>query len=311
MPANVRAILLAGVAVIAAPAVSAAADLLPSAPRLEAPGPVAGPDVTGWYIRGDVGIAVENNAPALKISPNPLKGLPSTAFNSFYNPTISTMPTFDVGVGYQFNNWLRMDVTGEYRGGQFQALEQVGVPSKHQQYADQYRANQSSMIGLVNGYIDVGTWYGMTPYIGAGVGMARNTLSGFTDTGFAYTGGGKGFPTGGYFSDGSKTNFAWALMTGIGFNVTQNVKLELGYRYLNYGGLTTGGSNCFNGTGVNGGFSKANCGGSANVLSTSNMLASSDFRIGLRYMISDGGPGYAPAPVYEPAPMPGPIVRKY
>ena len=33
----------------------------------------------------------------------------------------------------------------------------------------------------------------------------------------------------------STTNFAWALMAGLDFNVTQNLKLELGYRYLNMG----------------------------------------------------------------------------
>ena len=133
----------------------------------------------------------------------------------------------------------------------------------------------TSIIGLVNGYVDIGTWYGITPFVGAGVGVAQNRLSGLTDTGFTYspsvfTNGGA--PTGGYFSNGSKTNFAWALMTGLDFNVTENLKLELGYRYLNYGKFASGGSNCFNGTGANGGFSPANCGGSANFLSTGNLV---------------------------------------
>ena len=36
-------------------------------------------------------------------------------------------------------------------------------------------------------------------------------------------------------ADTSKTNFAWALHAGVGYAVTQNLKLELSYRYLNTG----------------------------------------------------------------------------
>ena len=160
--------------------------------------------------------------------------------------------------------------------------------------ADFYRGDISSWVGLVNGYVDLGTWYGITPYVGAGVGLASNTLSGMTDQGdvtFALTGTG---PSGGYFGDGSKTNFAWALMTGLDFNVTQNLKLELGYRYLDLGKFTSGGSNCLGTCG----------GGVANYVSSKNDLASNDFRLGLRWMIGE-------EPTYAPAPEPAPLVRKY
>ena len=76
------------------------------------------------------------------------------------------------------------------------------------------------------------------------------------------------------------------------------VKLELGYRYLDYGKYVSGASHCFNGTGASGGFSPANCGGSANYLSTAN-LASQDFRVGLRWTFVDT-PAYSPPPEPEP-----------
>ena len=90
-------------------------------------------------------------------------------------------------------------------------------------------------------------------------------------------------------------------MTGLDFNVTENLKLELGYRYLNYGKFASGASNCFNGTGPNGGFSAANCGGSANYLSTGNS-SSKDFRSAC------AGPSRTPD--YAPTPE-QPLVRKY
>ena len=303
---GLKALFLASGALVGMTSLVCAADLLPPAPPLE-PAPLAAPaEFGGWYLRGDVGMAVQTGNINTTISPNPLVGLPADAFNSFYNTSLSASALFDVGVGYQINNWLRFDVTGEYRGGgQFQTLEQVGVPSLAQQYGDFYRGNVSSVIGLVNGYVDIGTWYGVSPFIGAGVGFANNRLSGVTDQGFACNGGCS--PSGGYLSNGSSTSLAWALMAGVDFNVTQNLKLELGYRFLDYGKLQSGASHCFNGTGAGGGFSVANCGGSGYSLATRD-LYSQDVRLGLRWAFADT-PSYTPS--YEPEPAPAPLVRKY
>ncbi len=171
------------------------------------------------------------------------------------------------------------------------------LPGDRPNMADFYRASISSLVGLVNGYVDLGTWYGITPYVGAGVGLARNTLSGMTDQGLVTICAVATGPSGGYFSDGSKTNFAWALMAGLDFNVTQNLKLELGYRYLDVGKFGSGASNCLNGTGAGTGFACA-----VNYVSSKNDLASNDFRLGLRWMIGE-------EPTY--APPEAPLVRKY
>ena len=297
-----KALFLASAAVVGLASFAHAADLLPPAPQMEPP-PMAAPEFSGWYLRGDVGMAVASGNAGVGISPNPLVGLPADAYNSFYNASLSASALFDVGVGYQINNWLRFDVTGEYRGGShFQALEQVGIPSLTQQYGDFYRGDVSSLIGLVNGYVDLGTWWGVTPFVGGGVGVANNRLTGLTDQGFACIAG-PCSPSGGYLSNNSKTSLAWALMAGLDFDVTQNLKLELGYRFLDYGQLKSGVSNCFNGTGAGGGFSAANCGGSGYTLATRD-LYSQDFRLGLRWAFTD-------TPTYSPSPEPAPLVRRY
>jgi opacity protein-like surface antigen len=299
--AKLKGLILAGGALLALTRAAAAADLLPPAPALEPPPPAA-VEFTGWYLRGDIGVGVNANTPNLFNSPNPAAGTPDSYYSSiptqsFNNPTISAATNFDLGVGYQVNNWLRFDVTGEYRGGsEFQSLyvlnDAGNTGTGPTQLADFYRGAISSWVGLVNGYVDMGTWWGVTPYVGAGVGIARNTLSGMTDQGdvtFVKTG---TSPSGGYFSDGSKFNFAWALMAGLGFNVTQNLKLELGYRFLDLGKYTSGGSNCL-----------GTCGGGVpNYVVSKNDLAYNDFRIGLRWMIGEEQP-YAPPPA--------PLVRKY
>jgi opacity protein-like surface antigen len=313
--ASLKALTLASVAVVALTRVAFAADLLPPPPMMEPPPPMSGPDLGGWYLRGDVGVSQNATTPKLENTPDPiaLGGYNAGVNQSFNNTSLSTSTDFDVGVGYQANPWLRGDVTLEYRGGgHFQSLYALNNPGftnngsykDNSQYLDFYRADTSSLIGLVNAYADLGTWYGVTPFVGGGVGFSRNTISGMTDQG-TVTNGNTGFTgsSGGYFSDGSKTDFAWALMTGLDFNVSQNLKLELGYRYLNYGKISSGGSNCAV-PGSAGGFGNGGCNGNVqNYVRSTNTLASNDFRIGLRWMI-----GEAPS---APPPPEMPLVRKY
>ena len=40
---------------------------------------------------------------------------------------------------------------------------------------------------MANAYVDLGTWWCVTPYVGAGIGMANIKISGFRDDGFNYT----------------------------------------------------------------------------------------------------------------------------
>ena len=286
---QLKAFAFAGLALVALSGVASAADLLPPPPAFEPPPPIVSNDMGGWYLRGDAGVGVSGSA-----------GLSSNAFvppggsDSMYNSTISEAALFDVGVGYQVNNWFRADITGELRGGSsFQGLE-VCNNCGSVQLSDFYKGHVSSAIGLVNGYVDLGTWYGVSPYVGAGVGLAVNRTSGATDQGMNYTAN-AGFPTGGYFDNASKTNLAWALMAGLDFSVTHNLKLELGYRFLDYGKFTTGGAHCLAPFGGGNGF--AGCGFKV----ASKELYSNDFRIGLRYYLD------SPAP----PPEPGPLVRKY
>ena len=76
-------------------------------------------------------------------------------------------------------------------------------------------------------------------------------------------------------------------MAGFDYAVTPNLRLELGYRYLNYGTISTGGSNCLAGaSGV--AFSTQSCvGGVQTHLSSRNTLASNDIRIGLIWMLGE------------------------
>ena len=100
--------------------------------------------------------------------------------------TFRTGGIFGVGVGYQFNNWFRADVTGEYRGnanfhGLTDVLPDTGAVQRRQRHLQ--RPASPNWVFLANAYVDLGTWWCITPFIGAGVGTSRNTISNFPDDG--------------------------------------------------------------------------------------------------------------------------------
>ncbi len=100
-------------------------------------------------------------------------------------------------------------------------------------------------------YADLGTWWCVTPFVGVGVGAARISIAGFTDTGVTNANFTVGPPALPVVSGpprcelckrrvGAQWNFAWALHAGLAYRVTPNVTLELAYSYVNLGDGITG-----------------------------------------------------------------------
>jgi opacity protein-like surface antigen len=96
---------------------------------------------------------------------------------------------------------------------------------------------------LANGYLDLGTWDGFTPYIGAGAGVswARTnqsvnfTLGNNVPCQASCAMGGNDFDR----SQSSMTyRFAWAAMAGVAIAMTDHAQLDVGYRFLDLGPIT-------------------------------------------------------------------------
>jgi opacity protein-like surface antigen len=223
-----------------------AADLPIAAPPMYAPPPPA--EFGGWYLRGDIGMT-NQRAKDLTLTSAPFPaGFQTTGFG------FDSSPLFDIGVGYQLNNWFRGDVTAQWRGkanlhaSQFSPL---GATAPGFTANDNYSGSKSELVFMVNGYVDLGTWWCVTPFIGAGIGTSYNRISGFRDDGVIYNPGLNNSVT--FASDAGKWDFAWALHAGLGYKVTPNVTIELAYSYMNLGDAVTGRTNSFDGvTIVNG-----------------------------------------------------------
>ena len=96
-----------------APAPAQVADILPPAPPLEEPslrGALA--EDSGFYLRLDGGVANTNATKPRSIYGDLGAAAPLATRASIGDPFI-----LGLGMGYQFNTWLRADLTGEYRQG--------------------------------------------------------------------------------------------------------------------------------------------------------------------------------------------------
>jgi opacity protein-like surface antigen len=325
---SLKALTLAGGVAIAAATAAHAADL-PAPPPMPAPVVMPILETSGWYLRGDIGRS-EYAKPKLRLDPNPLAEVDAgwtydngsfmerqtapTRTYDFYDQRLTHSIFVDLGIGYQFNQWLRADATFEWRGGsKLKAYDLLTRSYVYSQSAydgswnvdwqtrsllrNNYRGNLDSLATMVNAYVDLGTFGGITPYVGAGLGLAYHRITSLTDTGHndVTTTDANGVSnttrhtTGGYFKDGKKTSFAWALMAGVSYNLTQNVKLDIGYRYANLGKARSGAAHCFNDPGCK------------QWRVSTNNIESHDVRIGMRWMLSQPD---APAPAaYFPAPL--------
>ena len=238
---SVKSLLAAGAASLLS-SVAFAADMpsiAPPPPMAYAPPPVE--DFGGWYLRGDIGVS---NQRVERLNNVLDAGLTTQTQNlNFGNAGI-----FGLGVGYKVNNWFRADVTGEWRGNsQFHGTDRITYPGGVG--IDTYNGTKNEWVVLANAYVDLGTWWCITPFIGAGVGGARVAINGFTDQGIALNGGvGPALPGLAFGDNASTWNFAWAAHAGLAYRVTPNFTVELAYRYLDMGDGLTGDLRTFDGT---------------------------------------------------------------
>lgn len=245
-----------------------AADL-PMPPPYVPPPPV---EFGGWYLRGDIGLSNQSIKDRHYATyDNPAQIIPSSLQQSTH---FGQAGIFGVGAGYQFNSWFRMDVTGEYRAkSNYRGRDTFTLAGGGPGLPDNYTGHKSEWLFLTNAYADLGTWWCITPFVGAGIGAARVTLGGFHDyhddgtlTGIA--------------GDASKWNFAWALHAGLAYKIAPSWTVELAYRYVDMGDGATGILYNTSGTTIN-------------QAMHFNHITSHDVKLGVRWAID-------PAPTYMP-----------
>ncbi len=241
----------------------------------------------GWYIRGDIGMtnqAVSALDNALFATTNDLRVID----RNFESGTF-----FGLGIGYKWNSWLRFDVTGEYRGETgFHGLDTWTAiapdPNPGPRF-NNYTAKKSEWLYLANIYADLGTWGGITPFLGAGIGLARIGIHSFRDMGTDGVN-----VTLGYADSAYKWNVAYAFHAGLAYEVTKNFTVELAYRYVYLGDGESGDIVTYSGGN-----------GIRNPMIFKG-IDSHDLKLGVRYLFAT-----APAQQYQMQQVFQPLMRRF
>ena len=255
---SLKTLTLTGALLLAGGGMASAADL--SIPMSGLAPPTAEQPVewgSGWYLRGDLGFS-RDTTPPLNLDMSTSTKSKNSGWQS------------GLAVGYKVNNWFRVDAGLEYvnplhmtttstniscQVGASPIYNATGVVTGSSKVLSNcygvQNMSQTRWNALVNGYVDLGTWSGITPYIGAGIGINRQVTAG--NIRYFYTGGTVGYaPTwtdpftlvayapnwNANYTPKTHTNMAWALMGGVAIDVSEHTKLDVGLRYLNMGKAT-------------------------------------------------------------------------
>ena len=162
----------------------------------------------------------------------------------------------------------KRDIQGEplYYAGPGPLAQPAGVDPLH--------TSVTTYTAMFNAYKDIGSFGGVTPYVGAGVGLAYNRLEEtyFTGNPFLL----------GRIQKNDDLAFAWSLMTGIGYQLSDRAVLDVGYRYLDTGKATSGNVD-----------DRRNFNPRVRI----DDLAAHEIKVGIRYHFGQGAaemPSYAP-----------------
>lgn len=210
--------------------ISQAADYI-DPPVIELPPqPVA---TGGWYLRGDVGYSkakfrgakfptyiIDTTCGATCVTAGDEGDVSGSLKGSFI---------FGGGLGYQVTDYFRTDLTLDYMtrssfdGGR-------GTWCGGVQCSSSDSAKMSALSLMANAYVDLANINGITPYVGAGIG---GTYVKWGNVVQQNPGAGQNpIDLGG----ASSWRFTWALMAGASYDLTNNLKLDAGYRFRRVNG---------------------------------------------------------------------------
>ena len=117
---------------------------------------------------------------------------------------------FDIGVGARLNDYLRADITGEFR---------PWGKTKFKKTADNAKPDMWAMDAMANIYASYPVGRAFSLYATGGVGYAYTKTDSWR----------------GVYKGKGKSNFAWNAGAGVEYALTDCLTLDFGYRYTDLG----------------------------------------------------------------------------
>ena len=191
-----------------------------------------------YYLRGGIGLTrsdassfididCKSEVPAALYGCGSRDGVPRQSAGDF-----GAIPVIEAGLGYK-NGATRFEFLLEYRPQfEFEGRANFLPPDRRQSVM----AELSSISGMLAGFVDFSgpelpDSLPITPYIGAGIGVARTKIG---ETSMI-------FPTTTTIVPGEiRSGLAWMLTAGIAVPLSEKMILDLGWRYSDLGEVHTG-----------------------------------------------------------------------
>ncbi len=199
---------------------------------------------SGWYLRGDVGYIFSKSIGTVDYTTyDPIALTYGSA--SFASADIDADFTWGGGFGYRFTDYFRADATVEGFRGDFSGRTESDEPCLADPVVNTgcrspNKSDYSAIGVMANGYVDLGTYVGFTPYVGAGVGYSFVSWDRLGDTTYCVDGTvacASPLAVGSTGHDGEDGwRFTYALMAGFAYDISRNFKLDVGYKYRNIDG---------------------------------------------------------------------------
>jgi opacity protein-like surface antigen len=140
--------------------------------------------------------------------------------------------------------------------------------------ADPLHTSVTSYTMMFNAYHDLGNFHGFVPYVGAGIGVAYHMVDEVYFTGNP--------ALVNRIAGDRDLAFAWSLMAGVGYQITNRAILDFGYRYIDLGKATS---------------ERHDNAGFVNPRVVIRDMEAHEFKIGLRYHLGAAAPCCAPGPL--------------
>lgn len=191
---------------------------------------------SGWYLRGDIGYTFATDSGGFGYRTfDPVSGEYGSA--DFDDGGLDDNQfSYGVGFGYHFNDLFRADFTADGMNSSFDGTTSSAGPCPGGPIGTSCRSEDSADMSawsfMANGYVDLGTVSGFTPYLGAGLGYTYISWDGLDSK--AYCVGATCDPV--FVSETSNGGvkdwrFTWQAMAGVAYAINKNLKVDLGYRY--------------------------------------------------------------------------------
>lgn len=158
-------------------------------------------------------------------------------------------------VGYDFDKQFKIPVRAELEYAFFSEVDAKGNRSVSPgviHTSERYSLKQESQVQtlMLNAYYDIKTGTPWTPYVGAGMGFAFIDSKTKGDVHFTDPGTSGSFGTSS--SSNMNTNLAWNVGAGLGWDATDFMTVDLGYRFVGLGESKGSSTNINDGLGNSG-----------------------------------------------------------